>query len=384
MTPTSDRSFCGQRLRVARSFAGLTQVELGQRVGVTHAFVAYLEGGARQPTDILISAIGEVCGFDKSFFFVPLLDEFRDEDCHFRRRTTTPVTVRTRMLAHGTVFDEFVRLLDRNLKLPTIDVPTIRTTSREEIERAAEQCRMRWGVGRDLPIPNITRALENAGVVVTRFEGPGAGKVDAFSRAGQRPIVVLNTDKGSTSRSRFDMAHELGHLVMHGGMVTGDPDREAEADAFGSAFLLPRTGFVREFPRSAGLDWPRLFTFKKRWGVSLAAIIRRAYDLRLIDAVQYQRGYKFLSAKGWRKGEPSEPNPEMPELISTAITHLEAQGISGQAIAEKLGWTLTTLARVAGVVIRDVVPEEALWGKVIRLHPLNKPGARPPVTTGGE
>lgn len=376
MTPTSDRSFSGQRLRVARTFAGLTQVELGQRVSVTHAFVAYLEGGARQPTDILVNAIGEVCGFSRSFFYVPLLDEFRDEDCHFRRRTTTPVTVRSRMLAHGTVFDEFVRLLDRNLKLPKVDVPTIRTSNREEIERAAEQCRMRWGVGRDLPIPNMTRVLENAGVVVTRFDGAGAEKVDAFSRAGQRPVVVLNTDKGSPSRSRFDMAHELGHLVMHGGMVTGDPEREAEADAFGSAFLLPRTGFVREFPRSAGLDWSRLFDFKKRWGSSLAATIRRAYDLRLIDAVQYQRGYKFLSAKGWRKGEPAEPNPEAPELVPTAITHLQDQGISARAIAEKLGWTLPTLARVAGVVVHDDLPEAPQPGKVIRLPTRAKSAAR--------
>src|SRR5258708_40375904 len=92
------------------------------------------------------------------------------------------------------------------------------------------------------------RVLEHAGVIVTRLDE--ASKLDAFSRKGRAggvTVVVLNTAKGSTSRTRFDMAHELGHLVMHSKPTLELADREKQADRFAAAFLLPRRGFAREF-----------------------------------------------------------------------------------------------------------------------------------------
>jgi Zn-dependent peptidase ImmA (M78 family)/transcriptional regulator with XRE-family HTH domain len=375
MALETDDTFSGSRLYHARIYAGLSQTDLGERVSVSHQFIAYLENGHRQPTPEVVDAIGEVCGFVPSFFYGPPLEEFRDEECHFRRRTTTPVMVRTRVLAHGTLFGQLVRYFDKKLSLPRPNVPSVRATTPEEIERAAERCRMEWGLGRDVPIDSVTRALENAGVVVTRFHGD-AEKVDAFSRSGRRPILVLNADKGSATRSRFDAGHECGHLVLHGGMVTGDPERESEADRFASALLMPRAGFGREFPRSTHLDWPALFRCKKRWGVSVAAIVRRAYDLRLIEAVQYQRAYKYISAKGWRKGEPDEPAHEVPEMIPIAVNVLRKAGTSERDIAGALGWTVGTFTRVSGVQVDEEPPEAPLPGKVIRLVPKPSPQGR--------
>ena len=121
---------------------------------------------------------------------------------------------------------------------------------------------------------------------------PVGEKIDAFSWAGIRDIVVLNPVKASSSRSRFDLAHECGHLVMHRGMETGTPEREDQANRFAAAFLLPRAGFAREYGHRPRLSWGHLRDLKKRWGVSLAALVRRAYDLRLIGAREYQRAYK--------------------------------------------------------------------------------------------
>jgi Zn-dependent peptidase ImmA (M78 family)/DNA-binding XRE family transcriptional regulator len=368
MARRSEQVVSGSRLRLARAFAGLSLAELEKRVGVSHQFLSDLETEQKKPTELLVEVIAEVCGLLPAFFYGPALDEFRDEECHFRRRQSTPVAVRSRVLAHGSLFAQLVHYCDSNLSLPAINIPSIRVRDREEIERAAERCRAEWGLDRDLPVKNMTRTIERAGVVVTRFEG-AAEKVDAFSRGARRPVVVLNTDKGSTSRTRFDMAHECGHLVMHGGLVTGDPDREKEADSFASALLLPRTGFVREFPRTPRLDWPGLFEFKKRWGVSVAAIVRRAYDLRLIDAVRYQSAYKYMSMKGWHKGEPAEPPPESSEILPIAMKALRRQGIKERDLAGILGWTTETFTRVTGVQVPDEASEaeEApLPGKVLR------------------
>lgn len=353
--PTQKKNnFSGARVRLARSFHGWTQAELGERIGVTHQYVGYMESGHKTPTSLTIEAIADSTGFEVGFFHRPLIDEFRDEECHFRRRTTTPVSLRTRVLAHGTLFGTLVRYIDQVVALPPDDVPHVRASTAEEIEAAADQVRVRWGLGRDLPIKNLTRAVERAGVVVTRFEG-AAAKIDAFSRAGKRHVVVLNTEKGSPSRTRFDLAHETGHLVMHGGLTTGDPDTEKQADRFASSLLLPRSGFVREFPRGYRIDWTALFRLKQRWGVSVSAQIRRAFDLRLIDAAQYQRAYKYIAYQGWLKGEPEELTPEEPELIGLAFAEIERQaGGSPAEVCRRLSWRRSVFERVTNIQLPEV------------------------------
>lgn len=374
---TTASEFCPGRVRLARTFNGWTQAELGERTGVTHQYVGYLETGYKTPTALNVEAIAAATGFNVRFFHLPLVDEFRDEECHFRRRTTTPVSVRTRVLAHGTLFGALVSYIDTVLSLPAHDIPSnAESSSAESIERATEAVRDRWGLGRDVPIKNLTRAVERAGVVVTRFEGCSA-KVDAFSRSGKRHIIILNTEKQSTSRSRFDLAHECGHLVLHGGRTTGDVDTEKEADRFASALLLPRSGFAREFPRGYRLDWTALFQLKKRWGVSVSAQIRRAYDLRMIDAAQYQRAYKYIAARGWLKGEPEEPELEQPELVQLSLAALATHySVGPRDVCDRLGWQERVFERVACMAVpTDPPPRES---NVIRLqHAANRRNSKP-------
>jgi Zn-dependent peptidase ImmA (M78 family)/transcriptional regulator with XRE-family HTH domain len=345
--------FCGPRLRLARSFNGLTRADLAREASVTPQYIGHFEHGHRQPTPVLLDAFATVLGFEESCLFCEPLAEFRDEECHFRRRTTTPVSVRTRVLAHGSLFGTLVTFLDASVKMPPENIPTIPFTSPEAIEEAAQACRVEWKLGTDVPIKNLVRAVECAGVVVTRF-GAETLKVDAFSRAGKRSVVVLNADKDCYSRSRFDLAHECAHLIGHGGLTTGDPETEKQADRFAGALLLPRAGFLREFPRSRTLDWPALFALKRRWGVSLSAIVRRAYELRLLPATLYQAAYKHMAYRGWLRHEPEEPAPEEPELLGICFQQVaKDQGLRGTDIAAILGWPSSTLARVAGISVAE-------------------------------
>ncbi len=367
MAAPNRAEFCSSRVRLARAFNGWTQAELGEHVGVTHQYVGYLETGHKQPTPLNVEAIADATGFELGFFYQPLVEEFRDEECHFRRRTTTPVSVRTRVLAHGTLFGMLVSYIDAVVSLPDDTVPSVRVKTPEDLERAAERCRIQWGLGRDLPVKNLTRAVERAGVIVTRFDGCST-KIDAFSRSGKRNVVILNTEKDAPSRTRFDLAHETGHLVMHGGLTTGDPETEKEADRFASALLLPRAGYAREFPRGSRIDWTALFRLKTRWGASVGAQVRRAYDLRLIDAAQYQRGYKYIAAQGWLKGEPGEPQVEEPELVPLSLGQIqEHYGTSPLEVCTRLQWRPPAFERVAGIHLPPQPPIERR-GRVVQLE----------------
>lgn len=140
-----------------------------------------------------------------------------------------------------------------------------------------------------------------------------------------RPLIIRSEAKPSACRLRFDLAHECGHLVMHRGIETGDKETEDQANRFASAFLLPRTSFIHEFPRGPYLNWQAIFDMKLRWKVSAAAILRRAFDLKMLSAGQYRTGHIHLSKTGQRKVEKFDDVivTEMPELLPTAMSALE-------------------------------------------------------------
>jgi Zn-dependent peptidase ImmA (M78 family) len=172
-------------------------------------------------------------------------------------------------------------------------------------------------------------------------------------------VVVLNTDKGSRSRTRYDMAHELGHLVMHGGLPAGVPEHEDDANSFASSFLLPRIGFLREFPQQSRLDWEAVFRLKVRWKASAAAIVRRAFDLGRINALDYRRAWKHYMYKHWHQGEPKEEEipEEPPELVLNALKVLErSRKMTPADVTVVLGWSADTFEQVVGVEAAPLLP----------------------------
>jgi hypothetical protein len=98
------------------------------------------------------------------------------------------------------------------------------------------------------------------------------------------------------------------------------------------------------------MEWAALFRLKKRWRVSVAAMVRRAYDLRLIDAASYKRAYKSIASKGWLKGEPEEFEPEAPELLDISLATLKERfGASTLDVCDRLRWRPYTFEQVTGI-----------------------------------
>jgi Zn-dependent peptidase ImmA (M78 family)/transcriptional regulator with XRE-family HTH domain len=370
-------------LQVARSFHGLTLGALGEKIGTTHSAIANYESGARQPGPDVLAALASKLGFEPAFFFSPLDAAFNDELYNFRKRQSTPIYMRNAAIAHVILLASLLAFFNELLELPAPSIPAFPVTGADEVERnlqiehAAEKCRTLWSL-RDRPVSSFTDVVENAGAIVTRFAMPldEEGHVDAFSHGGDRAILVVNAAKGG-SRTLFDIAHELGHLVLHGGMVSGTKELEAEADRFASAFLLPRTAMFREFPRpvSDRIDWEALLAFKRRWRASLQATIRRARDLALIDPAIYLKACKSISFRGWRLAEPCEPEIELPSVLPQCFETLDMEyGQKPVDIARQLHWHPSVMQQVVG---HDVNPaswnpssehDVALWSPATSLR----------------
>jgi Zn-dependent peptidase ImmA (M78 family)/transcriptional regulator with XRE-family HTH domain len=356
--------FLGEKLRLIRLFEGLSLEEIGTVVGSTRQYLHQLETGAKVPTSDMERALSDTLGVLPRYFRLPLRNAVKEDQCHFRKQLTTPASLTHQVLARGSLLDEFVSGLSLRLDLPRVDFPEIPASDADDIERAAENCRQHWRLGLTGPITNMTRVLENAGAIVTYF-GALSERVDALSMSRPRPIIVLSSVKESACRLRFDMAHECGHIVMHQGLQTGDRATEEQANRFASSFLLPRIAFAREFPRGSVLRWNELFALKLRWKVSVRAIVRRAYDLQLIDAAKYRRANIHLVKSGQARLERHDDDLsiEPPELLASALAILEREDPS----------TLVELSADMGLGPRAY---EKLTGRALPIVPRADPKAR--------
>lgn len=146
------------------------------------------------------------------------------------------------------------------------------------------------------------------------------------------PIAVLSTDKDKWNRSRFNAAHQLGHLVMHDD-AAGVPEAERQANEFAAAFLMPERDVRRELPVRP--DWRALSEMKARWGVSMAALLMRARTLGVMSESTYVSASKVMSARGWRRHEPGDGVAEVPSLLKDALEAATRRGVSPEDLQRR-------------------------------------------------
>lgn len=342
------RKFTPDRLTVAREMAGLEIKEVAQRIQTSLSAVAQFEKGKAKPKAETLIRLALALGVPPAFFAAEPLPELPMDGCHFRSLRSASIKERRRVIAHGRVMRRIVEYLRDLVSFPAEQISAVACSveTAVKVEELALAVRDAWNLGQG-PISNVVSLLEAKGVVLVEIPGHSA-RLDAFSVwVKELPVVFLTPDKNSGSRRRFDVAHELGHLLMHQGRSAGDPEAEKEAHAFASAFLLPKAPFLSECPRR--LDWVRLRQMKQRWTVSLAALVRRAFDLGLYTEATYRRAYSILNQRGWRTAEPDEPEMERPTLLPRAVALLGQAGYSVGRIAEDLSLSEGLIERLLGL-----------------------------------
>lgn len=342
------RDFTPDRLTVAREMAGLEIKEVAERIQISPSAVTQFEKGKAKPKPETLIRLALALGVPPEFFAAEPLPELPINACHFRSLRSASVKERRRLIAHGRVIRRIVEYLRDLVSFPAEQLSSLcrEVTSPADVEDLALAVRDAWNLGQG-PISNMVSLLEARGAVPVEVPGHSA-KLDAFSVwVEDLPVVFLTPEKDSGSRRRFDAAHELGHLLMHRGRAAGDAEAEREAHAFASAFLLPKAPFLSECPRR--LDWTRLRQMKKRWGVSLAALVRRAFELGLYTEATYRRAYSILNQRGWRTDEPDEPEMERPTLLARAVALLGQAGYSLGRIAQDLRLSESLIERLLGL-----------------------------------
>lgn len=338
------------RLKIARQLAGLKQVELARLVEVTPAALSQYESGLHAPSPPVLQRLAFSLGFPREFFFV-LADPPMPAHAFFRSLRSTPQRERDRAAAFAWIVARVAERVEGTVRLPRcdlrLDLQLGPTPTRADVEAAASAAREAWGVPSG-PVANVVRLLEAHGAVVATFRD-GDARLSAFSQwHNRRPVVVFCLGKEDKARQRYDAAHELAHLALHGDPEPGNHVLEQQAEEFASAFLMPADEIAPHLPHGR-VRWDELEALKRVWGVSMQALLVRARRLETISDRTYRNAFRYLSRMGWLRNEPGNLGaPEEPELLQRAFELLKSNGLTPPDLFRELALPARYLQDVAG------------------------------------
>lgn len=335
-----------QRLKNARLSAGLTLMELGERVGVSHTAIQKYEKGLTVPSSSALLKIATACGVRTEYFFRDLSATIEGPD--FRKHASLGKKAQQALLFKVAVLAEkrmeLLQLFPQ-APLPTFEVPSGligQISDYEQIEAVAESLRHAWNLGLN-PIADLTDTLEKLGVLVVAVDAQNpkfSGLTGtAVSNDGRRYPVIAVSNGWPGDRQRFTLAHELGHLVLSQ-YLSAELDEEKACDRFAGAFLVPAETVVQYLGSSRNsLEWQELHTLKHEFGLSMQAWLHRAKQCKVLTEAKHLKLIKMFSRRNWRKLEPGNPLPaETPRLFEQLIYRaLAEQFISESKAAEFLG-----------------------------------------------
>ena len=309
---------------LAREARALTQSELASRIGCSQAKLSKYESGLLVVSDEDRVALARELEFPEAFFFqTDRVYGFGSPCFYHRKRTRMPVADLRRIQARLNIFRFHVARLLRAVEILTENrFVRLDVDEHNGPEEVARLLRQQWGVPMG-PVVSVVNAVESAGAIVHAVS-LGTRSLDAISQVapGCPPLIFVNSDVPG-DRLRFTLMHEIGHIVMH--QVPSD-QMETQSDRFAAEFLMPAAE-IKPSLRQVRLQ--QLPALKSIWKVSMAALVKRAFDLGQVTERQYRTLFTELSMQGWRTKEPIPIPFETPTVFRQMLdVHLSAHGFT--------------------------------------------------------
>ena len=358
------------RLLLARHRRKLSQSELAQRAEVSRRALVKVEREGGEPTSDVLDRLVSALQFPKAFFYQGDPPRISPESASFRALTHTSARDRDCALASGAMAVELHEWIRKHFKIPDPDLPHLGLVPPED---ASRELRELWRLG-ERPIGNLTHLLESKGVRIFSLSDISES-VDAFSFWHEgTPFIMLNTLK-SMERARFDLGHELGHLLLHRHGLAQGPMIEQEAHAFASALLMPSASILSTVPRNAALSL--LIRLKAKWGVSLVALVHRLANLKMLTEWAVRRLYVEIAKRGYRKTEPNPMGRETSQLLGKVLAFIRGSAGGLRRVAADLSIPATELDSLAFGLATIALPGGKIgWPRAVTGQPQQRSSLR--------
>ena len=336
-----DVAMIGERLRQARLASGMTLEEVVTQLGalgqpLTKAGLSKYEMNKSQPQATTLLKLGQVFGVRSAYFTEEPGAEV--EWVAFRKQSHLPQGRQEHIKAYAT------QVVEGQCWLQDVVYPDLRpdfprqgrAQTPDDAEGCAEHLRRAWELG-ELPIESMSQTIEDHGGIVISWS-EDEGKFDGLSGWANRstPVMVFNR-RVSTDRQRYNLAHELGHMMLDSSDLP-EQEHEGLAHRFAAAFLVPRRVARKELgEKRRHVDLNEFGLLKRKYGLSMQAWARRARDVEIIDEGYYKKLCVDFSSRGWRKQEPVLfQGDEEPTKLKQMTLHALAEGVITRERASQL------------------------------------------------
>ncbi|ASJ22139.1 hypothetical protein BHAMNSH16_11035 [Brachyspira hampsonii] len=317
------------KLKNARLYRGYTSEDIAKYIGITRqAFSKYENENINLSLENVLK-ISEILRFPIDYFFQ---NEYKNnlevKTTYFRSLLSTNKRERNAQIAKMQYLSIYYSILSEYVEFPELNILDDITT--DDVETISYDLRSKWGLG-NKPIKNIIRIIEKNGIIVTKYI-TDTPNIDAFSTliklsSKKLYFIAINKHTSSATRIHFDIAHELGHILLDEWNEDIEnisreefKNKEKRANEFASSFLLPADEFRKDvllYPNN--LDYYK--ELKKKWNVSMSAMIYRARTLEIITQYQFQNLFRKMNYKNILKEEPLDDilTTSEPSLLNDAI-----------------------------------------------------------------
>ncbi len=327
----------GERLKAARSMAGLSQRALAEKAGVSAMAISKYERDLTVPRSSVLIRLARALGVRVEFFLRP--QTVRISEPVYRRRASLGQKAQQAILEQVREWLERYTAVEGLFppdEMPRWTLPddlNRRAASPEDAEALAERVRELWGLGRG-PLENLPELLEDSGIKIGLVDAPPGFDALTLWVDGQAPVIVVKRGLPG-DRQRFSLAHELGHLLPDTAEEKGE---ERMANRFAGAFLVPKAAAYRELGRQRHrLGFHELHLLKHKYGLSMQAWIYRAKDLGIISDSVAWRLFAEFRRNGWHQTEPGDAlPPEEPQRMKRMVVRALTEDLISETRAEEL------------------------------------------------
>lgn len=325
------------RIARARKASGLSLREAGLAVGLSHAAIKKYEDGDVIPSSDILLRLAKAFHVRTEYFFRP--QHVQLQGVEYRKRKLPAKALHA--IEHK-VLDLVERRLDLESQFPSPPTRTFQpfagiphVSDVSAIESIAADVRKAWDLGSD-PIPDLVDLLENRGIRVYMLEDNHDAKFDGLAASVDGHPVIVVGKQWPGDRQRFTLAHELGHLVLHGHLADLI-DEEKAANRFAGAFLLPKEALQAEVgARRTAVEWREVALLKTEYGLSMRAISHRLRDLQVIADDVFVSMQRTFMTRGWNKAEPVAYPQEKAHAFEQLVFHALAEEYVSESKAAEL------------------------------------------------
>lgn len=315
--------FFGEKLQSVRELNGLSRKELADKLNLSEQAIWQYENQYTVPKFEVANELKKIFNVKAQFFYTePFATNiskvesiaYRAEDREARKKTKMETT-------YIDFTSYFLNKFESKLNLPASPLSLLRDESIRlynmsmetndrllELENIAENAKKKLDIQSN---SELLYKLELSGIYI--LEKNMGTSIDAYSTwtSQEKPFIILGNKKKSAVRRNFDLAHELGHLLLHYKIdmdsLTKDEHKkiEKEANDFASFFLLPKDQFLKDFSTISKKSNPESYLdLKMKYMVSIGALEYRAYKMGLLTFEENRYFYATLNRKDYKKNEP--------------------------------------------------------------------------------